>query len=553
MCVKLKIKMISYYMSVFILSVSLLVSGCSLLNGNGHDTYSVSQEKLQQIDTLELFDADYPEAEKKSGEEKDEKKPAEFQLSLEECRALTLENNLDLKAQLINPAIETERVNEQEARFEALFTIDAVYSNTERVPASFWDLVLGTKRETVNIESGVKVPLRSGGTVNFNLTDNKEETNAPPIYVKNNPTYSSDLSFSISQPLLRNAGKRAATYYIQVYEYNRQIVSARTKQTATNIIAMADQAYWNLYAARRLLDVRRQEYNLAKDLLAETELLVEVGSRAEIDTIRAQAGVASRLERIIDAENTVRNMERNFKLMLNKPGLGIIMDTSLIPTTSPDPVHYEFDIEKMVTKAIDNRMDMLDMELRLAMDDSAIEYNRNQLHPVLNFYYAYNISGIGGSRNDSYDMLFDNEYAGHMVNLYASVPLGNKAAKSGLNKAVLTRTKQLSSIENKKAMIKKEVLKGIDQVEASWQSILARRETTLHMEKQYKAEKRQYELGMVTATDVLEAQKDLADAQRMEVYALAQYQIDLIDLAYSTGTLLGAARVELETMVPEKR
>ncbi len=38
----------------------------------------------------------------------------------------------------------------------------------------------------------------------------------------------------------------------------------------------------------------------------------------------------------------------------------------------------------------------------------------------------------------------------------------------------------------------------------------------------------------------------------MEIVAIAEYQIALVDLAYATGTLLGAAKVELETIVPEE-
>lgn len=548
MRVKIKIKLISYLLSVAVLSGCILFAGCShIFSGKEHNTYIVPQEKLKQIDILELTEIKDTEAEKISVEEKDDKAPAEFKLSLEECRALTLENNLDLKVQLIEPAIAAENVNEQEAKFEALFTVDAEYSKTKKQAATYWDLIYGTQSKTTDIEYGVEKNLSSGGTIKSNLTDNRAKSNALSTF---NPTYSSDLSFSISQPLLRNAGKRAATYYVQLYEHNREIVSAQTKEIITNIIATADKAYWNLYMARKLLDIRKQEYNLAKDLLEETERLVEVGVKAGIETFRAQSGVSSSYEQIIKAKNTVRNAERNLKLMLNKPDLGIITDTTIILTTEPDPVCYEFDKEKMVTKAIENRMEMLEMELRLAMDDSAIEYRRNQLLPALNIYYAYNINGLGGSRHDSYNILFDNDYVDHTAQIIASIPLGNKAAKSRLNQAILTRTQQLSSMENKKAMIKKEVLKGIDQMETSWQHILANRKNAIYAGMQYKAEKRQYELGTRTSSDVLEAQKDLTQAQVGEINALAQYQIDLIDLAYSTGTLLGEAKVDLGPIVP---
>ncbi|HMO26535.1 MAG TPA: TolC family protein, partial [Tepidisphaeraceae bacterium] len=50
--------------------------------------------------------------------------------------------------------------------------------------------------------------------------------------------------------------------------------------------------------------------------------------------------------------------------------------------------------------------------------------------------------------------------------------------------------------------------------------------------------------GLRTSTDVLDAQTRLADARSSEIGALADYQIAQVDLAYATGTLLGAAAIE---------
>jgi outer membrane protein TolC len=547
--IKIKIKLASYLLSVAVLSGLFLFAGCShIFSGKDHYTYIVPQEKLQQIDILELAEAKGTGAEKISIDEEGEKTPAELKLTLEECRALTLENNLNLKVQLIEPAIAAERVNAQDARFEAVFSIDAEESKTNSPVAGELDEITGTKTETSSVRSGVEVPLRSGGTFNFNINDMTEK-NSPKFY---DPAYTSQTTASIGHALLRNAGTRAATYGIQLAEYQRQIVDTYTKQAAIDTIANIESVYWGLYAARRLLDVRKQEYRLAKNLLEETERQVELGSKAGIELIRTRAGMASSVEAVIKGKNTVRDYERLLKRTLNKPGLSIRTDTELILSTDPDPVHYEFDKEQIVKKAIENRMDMLEMELRLALNENTIGYRRNQLLPLLNLQYVYFITGFGASRHDSYDMLFDNEHHSHIVTLNASVPIGNKAGKSSLRQAEYERAKQLTSIENKKALIESEVLKGIDLVKTGWQHLLASRQSAIYSGRQYEAEKRQYELGMRTANDVFEAQTALANAKIAEIYAITQYQMGLVDLAYSTGTLLGAAKVDLGPMLPEK-
>jgi len=109
----------------------------------------------------------------------------------------------------------------------------------------------------------------------------------------------------------------------------------------------------------------------------------------------------------------------------------------------------------------------------------------------------------------------------------------------------------LATRDNRSALIEIEVLNAIDQLEANWQRILASRQNAILAGRLFEAEKRQFELGMRTSTDVLDAQTKFADAQRAEILALAEYQIALVDLGYATGTLLGAAKVRWEPIVPE--
>ena len=337
---------------------------------------------------------------------------------------------------------------------------------------------------------------------------------------------------------------------IRIAEYNKQIIDAETKLAVIRIIADVDKAYWNLYAARMMRDVRKQQYDLANELLEETTRLVEVGINPEIDLLRTRAGVAARLEEIITAENAVRDWERVIKLKLNKPDLGMKTETELILKTTPDPVRYEFEKEKTVKNALENRMEMLELELQLAQDESTIDYRRNQILPLVTFDYQYSSNGLGPDRSESYDLLKEHDFHDQYIGLGVTIPLGNKSARSQLHQAIYQRAQRLASKESKEAQIEYEVLQQIDQLEASWQHIMASRQTTILRDQEYKAEKRQYELGMQTSKDVLQAQTDLADAQQKEILAITQYQIALVDLAYATGTLLGAAKVELEPIVP---
>jgi len=251
------------------------------------------------------------------------------------------------------------------------------------------------------------------------------------------------------------------------------------------------------------------------------------------------------------AENNLRDRERELKRVLNKPGLEMQTPTILIPDTKPDPVRYELERKRLVQLAIENRMEMLELELQIAEDISAIDYMHNQALPLVTMDYTYNVNGLGQTEDDSFDLLYDKRFEDHRFGLQMLVPLGNEAAKSRLRQAFYQRKQRLASRENRAALIEVEVLNAIDQLEANWQRILAGRQRTILDGRLYQAEKRQFELGLRTTTDVLDAQTKFADAQSAEILALAEYQIALVDLAYATGTLLGADKVRWEPIVPE--
>lgn len=500
-------------------------------------------ETIHEINVIELEEADETET-------VESKIPAqelsEITLSLEECRALALQNNLELRVELIEPTINKEGIKQAEAKFEPSFSGDSIYSKVDTPTSSS---LTPSKSESLSNNLGVNMPLRTGGTLSFDLVDYYYKSDL--TYYDDPESYSTDLSVSISHPLLKNAGKNASTYSIRVAQYNSRAADLRTKIAAIRIIAAVDKAYWNLYASRRMLEVRNQQYDYATTTYEETKRFVEVGAKAKIEVIRTEKKMADAATTIITAENDVRQRERELKRMINKKGLGMETKTIIIPSSPPAPVRYDLNRESLIKYALENRMEMLELELQLAKDSMDIEYNRNQLLPDITLGYKYNINGLSTEkRGDSYDMLFDNDHNDHRVTLSMTMPLGNKKAKSQLRQSIYERAQRLITKEDKEAEIKSDVLNQIDNLDAAWQSILASRQNTLLSDEQYRAEKRQYELGLVNSTELLKAQTELAEAQRAEIAAITDYQIGLINLAYASGMLLGEAKIEWEPVVP---
>ncbi|MBN2704377.1 MAG: TolC family protein [Pontiellaceae bacterium] len=460
--------------------------------------------------------------------------PAELRLTLEEVRAITLENNLDLKVEMYNPKISQTRIESTEARkYEAVFDSSLSY----RVTDYNQDFGLySSQRNYTDIGAGVTVPLESGGRFSVNLSDSLIDAGTEE--------YSAPLNFSVSQPLLAGAGRREFMHELRVARYDGQKVLADTKLRMIEVVIAADTAYWNLYKKQKVLEVRRQQYQLAEAQLESAKRMVDAGQSAPVEVLRAEAGLAAQRSSIIQAENDVRQSQRQLKYIMNKPEIPMAGPTELVLQTEADPIFYELDQDKLIAHALENRMELLQMELDLAKNNSTLEHLRNAKRPTLGLNAAYGLRGSGSSRDDAYSGMLDRDSEEYQVGLNLSYPIGNKAAKRDLAGAVLTQAQLVDMQANKEALIRQEVYNALDGLETSRQQILANRQSAIVEGRLYEAEQRQFEISMRTSTDVLEAQSRFADSQSGEYEALANYQIALLELARSTGTLLGAVKVE---------
>jgi len=488
-----------------------------------------------------LDEAAAEEAERRAGLLARDAERARVEISIEDVRAAALSNNLDLRVALVAPAIAQARLSEEEAAFEAAFTADFRWQEIDAATAT--DLASGQAR-VQRLVPAVEVPLRTGGTARVALPMSRTSDNNQ--FRTLNPAYTSDLEFTISQQLLRGAGRRANTHAIRVASYDRRIGLEQTKLEAIRQLANADRAYWRLFRARAELEVAQQQLELAQAQLERAERQARAGTVPEIEVIRAEAGVASRLEAIFIAQADVLRTQRELKRLINAPDLDIGGSASLVTTTDPEPVELLFDTEALAAAALDRRVELLEIELRLAQDASTIEFTSNQSLPLLTVDYTYRLNGLGGSLEDSFDLMTDRDFADWELGLRARIPIGNEAAKSRVRAAILTRMQRLRTREAREQSIRQEVYDAVDQLRTTWQRVLSARQSVVLNTRSLEAEQRQFGVGRSTSNDVLEAAARLADAQVAEIRAITDYQIAKIDLAVATGMLLGAAAVRFD-------
>ena len=137
-----------------------------------------SRQEIREIEPLPLQKAEPNQA----PAEANEVPPAKLELSLEQSRALALENNLQLQASLISPAIAAAELSAEEAKFEAAFFANANFSKSDLpfgvlTPVGESGVLVPTiaasQNERTEVNFGVQMPLRTGGTLTFNVDDSR--------------------------------------------------------------------------------------------------------------------------------------------------------------------------------------------------------------------------------------------------------------------------------------------------------------------------------------------------------------------------------------------
>lgn len=521
----------------------VLMSGCSYFESSPFDyAEPIGAERFRSIETLALTPAQDQMLDAQTLDLRNRFEGREsVAMVIEEARVIALARNLELRVAMVNPAIANETLSAEEAAFEAVLSANATWSKTDSPTSSSLN---DAQAEFSQFSPSVSVPLRTGGRATVSLPMTRNETNNS--FSTLNPAYTSDLGLSFSQPLLRGAGRWVSTYGIRIASYNQQISQSQTKLRVIAQLAAVDRAYWRLYQLREELGVRQTQYELAVAQLERAQRRVDAETAAEIEVTRAQSGVAASLEAILVTENSVLSQQRELKRLLNAPGLDVQTSSMVVPTSSPDPMRYDVDRDDLYRMALDNRMELLEEELRLAQSAADIRFLENQAQPSVSVNAGYNINGLGESLGDAAEILAENHFEDWNVGLSASVPLGNEAAQSNLRRAILSRIQRIATHEDRRRTIIQEVAGALDSLESDWQRIMAARQSVMLNQRAFDGEQRQFNNGRSTSTDVLDASSRLAEAKLSEIRAVVDYQITQINLAVATGTLMGSARVSWE-------
>ena len=470
------------------------------------------------------------------------------ELRLEEAVSLALEKNLDIQVAKLEPQSTDFLIAGFRNTYRPQLSTTVGLRDQYQLPTS--SLNGGTKvnNGTATYNFGVAQNInRFGGSYTVNWNNQRVETSNS--FSTFNPSFTTNLVAAFTQPLLRGFKIDNTRQQLLVNLINRDISEESAKATIAQTLANVRNAYWDLVFAQSAVDVALRATELADKLVVDNQARVEVGTLAPLDIVQAQAEAATRRQNLASAEATAQTAELTLKRYIVSGTDDPLWRQTLRPVDLPSLQAPTLDVEAAVRQALSARTDINTSRKNLDSNDVSLRFFRNQSLPSLDLNASYGAQGLGGTAivrtgplgnqvvsqvipggySDALSLLKGLDYPTWNLSMTMTYPLFGNQAEAQLARARVQRTQAMTRLRSLEIQIAAKVANAALTVQSNLKRVeaaTAARELAL---KRLEAEQSKFEVGMTTNFFVVQAQRDLRDAQNTELRALADYRKSLVN------------------------
>jgi outer membrane protein TolC len=484
-------------------------------------------------------------------------------LTLDEAVALALEHNLDIAVERLNPQTFDLQIAGVRALYRPVLTSTVGQNNVTQLPTN---QLVGTQavqndQSTFNFGGTQLLPWGGG---NLTLGFNNRRQDSTSSFNTFNPQYNSTFSALFVQPLLRNLRTDPTRTQLRITALNRDVSELQLRATITNTLAGVRSAYWDYVYAVDQLQVARRSLELARKLLEDNRIRVEVGTLAPIDVVQAEAEVASRLQEEAQGEAQARTAELSLKRLIVSGADDPRWRAQLKPVDRPAFAPAPIDLDGALRRALDARLDLAEARKQLQANDLSLRLLGNQRLPAADLSASYGLQGIGGARlvrdsnlggqvvdtipggyADALRLLRGRDFPQWNLALNLSYPIGGSLADANYARAQIVVRQTQAQIRALELQIATDVTNAALLVESNQKRVEAARAARELAQRRLEAETTKFEVGLSTNFFVVQAQRDLAQAENIELRTRLDYQKSLVDYDRVQATSLGSAGISV--------
>ncbi|HVN77209.1 MAG TPA: TolC family protein [Thermoanaerobaculaceae bacterium] len=357
-------------------------------------------------------------------------------------------------------------------------------------------------------------------------------------------SYTSQLGFSVTIPLGRNAGTEATGASERAAQIDYEASVSALTHAASNSVFNTIVAYWNLVAAQERLKVLEENLTLQGKLLETTQALIQADELARAELARSQASEANARAQVEDAKRSVHEarvtLARTIGLQINDDTNAPLADGTF-PEPPADAALQGLQLDALEQLALEHRYD-----LKAAMQSqssgrvlwrAAVLNLRRQIDLQMQFSYQ----GLGES-NGIVDGLRDSlgSWAGPsgQIGLNVTWPFANNVQKGLLEQESALYAQSQISARDLERLVRANVVLVAGSLKEAVEQFRRYSDSVGFYRQTVDAEMEKLRLGNATLIDTLLTQQQLTSANLALVSARQLYSQFLAQLRFETGSLI---------------
>ena len=388
--------------------------------------------------------------------------------------------------------------------------------------------------------------LPTGQTINgnFGLTRNSGSGYDTPALFGN-------LSFTVTQPLLRNRTG---------IEYRAPITLARTQLNITSelsesiigtAVATAAQQYWQAILSRDGIRVQEQAVALAEKANERDKKALELGAISRLDIYQSEAQVADSKRNLIQAQHQYTSALDGLRRLIGADVSPALRSTQIVleDNASTLPVKNEIlPFEEALSKALAVRPELQAADQQISMDQLNARVARQSLQPRLDLQAiggssgpAINFGALGivyPGLSDTLRQVLGFNYPTYGLSLNMTLPFRNSAAQANFADALVSKTRDTYQKRQTREQVILDVRQAINAIDLAKATIDAAITARDFARKNVEAEQQKFELGTILVFELLDSQTKLAASETALLGAYVNYQEAYISYQHATWTLL---------------
>jgi outer membrane protein len=464
-------------------------------------------------------------------------------LTADEAVARALERNVTLASQRLTPQTFDYSLAATYAFYRPNLNSNVSTSSATTLARQTIEGGARTNSDTSIWNAGVSQNMPwQGGSYQINWQNNRIASNQNNNLL--NPAYSAGFQAVYVQPILANRKIDQTRTALLATEIQQDVSELDLQATTASIVAQVRNAYWDFVFSVLNLENQRASLDLSSKLVSDNRARVEIGTMAPIDIVQAQAEEATRRQNLVNAEATLQNTELVLKQLIVSGTDDPLWTASINATDRPTPGEEAIDLEAAVRNALTNRTDLLTAKKNIDAANIQLRSLDNQTLPSLNLQGTYRLDGRGGTSTPRDDGLpvppptnWFNALGGignveaptWTVQMNFSYPLGTSAAEANKARQQIIIRQNQTAVKATELQIATDVTAAAIAIRNSLEAIKAATAARELSVKRAEAAQSKLDVGMATNFEVVQAQRDLADARNQELREHLNYRRALVD------------------------